>query len=175
MQKFRDVKEKDEAKVIAVSSCLLGFCVRYDGQHQLYTPLKELYEAGKVVSICPEVFGGLPTPRAPAEIVGGNGEDVLLGQAKIIDSQGIDVTQAFVRGAEIALKKVQYLNISLVVLKANSPSCGSQQIYSGEFNGSLKTGMGVCAALFKQNNIQILDENSPNLISVVNASLDNAT
>ena len=175
MQKFRDVKEKDEAKVIAVSSCLLGFCVRYDGQHQLYTPLKELYEAGKVVSICPEVFGGLPTPRAPAEIVGGNGEDVLLGQAKIIDSQGIDVTQPFVRGAEIALKKVQDLNISLVVLKANSPSCGSQQIYSGEFNGSLKAGMGVCAALFKQNNIQILDENSPNLISVVNASLDNAT
>lgn len=155
--------------MIAISACLLGFCVRYDGKHQLYTPLKELYDAGKVISICPEIFGGLPTPRAPAEIVGGNGDDVLLGQAKVIDNKGINVTEAFVRGAEIALKKVQDLNVSIVVLKGNSPSCGSQQIYNGEFNGSLKAGMGVCAALFKRNNIQILDENSPSLISVVNA------
>ncbi|HDN2513504.1 TPA: DUF523 domain-containing protein [Providencia rettgeri] len=158
--------------MIAVSSCLLGFCVRYDGKHQLYTPLKQLYDAGKVISICPEVFGGLPTPRTPAEIMGGNGNDVLLGQAKVIDSESVDLTEAFIEGAKIALKKIQDLNIHFVVLKANSPSCGSQQIYSGEFNGSLKDGMGVCAALFRQNGIQILDENSPNLIEVVNALFD---
>lgn len=56
--------------MIAVSACLLGYCVRYDGKHQLYTPLKKLYEDGLVISICPEVFGGLPTPRASAEIMG---------------------------------------------------------------------------------------------------------
>lgn len=150
--------------MIAVSSCLLGYCVRYDGKHQLYTPLKKLYEDGLVMSICPEVFGGLPTPRAPAEIIDGNGDDVLAGRARVVGSDNLDVTQEFIDGAYIALEKIQTMNVKLVVLKSNSPSCGSQHIYSGYFDGNLKVGMGVCAALFKQHDIDILDEKSPDLI-----------
>ncbi|MBG5926766.1 DUF523 domain-containing protein [Providencia rettgeri] len=150
--------------MIAVSACLLGYCVRYDGKHQLYTPLKKLYEDSLVISICPEVFGGLPTPRASAEIMGGNGDDVLAGRASVVGSDNIDVTQEFIRGAYIALEKIQLMNVRLVVLKSNSPSCGSQHIYNGQFDGTLKVGMGVCAALFKRHHIDILDENSPDLI-----------
>lgn len=154
--------------MIAVSACLLWCCVRYDGKHQLYTPLKKLYEDGLVISICPEIFGGLPTPRAPAEIIGGNGDDVFAGRASVVDSDNVDVTQEFIRGAYIALEKIQLMNVRLVVLKSNSPSCGSQHIYSGQFDGNLKVGMGVCAALFKRHNIDILDETSPDLVMKIN-------
>ena len=154
--------------MIAVSSCLLGYCVRYDGQHQLYSPLRELHDAGVVVGICPEILGGLPTPRPSAEIVGGNGEDVLAGRAKVIESTGVDVTAQFINGANIALQALVKDKITLVVLKANSPSCGSNHIYSGHFDGELKAGMGVCAALFKQYGINVLDEKDPELLKVIN-------
>lgn len=153
--------------MIAVSSCLLGYCVRYDGKHQLYSPLKKLYDLGLVIGICPEVLGGLPTPRPSAEIIGGNGDDVLAGNAKVIESLGNDVTEQFIQGAHIALNMLKENKIDLVVLKANSPSCGSQHIYSGHFDGTLKVGMGVCTALFKQRGIEVIDENNPTLSDII--------
>lgn len=161
--------------MIAVSSCLLGYCVRYDGKHQLYSPLKKLYEIGLVIGICPEVLGGLPTPRLSAEIIGGNGEDVLAGRAQVVENLGVDVTEKYILGARIALKTVQENKIDLVVLKANSPSCGSQHIYSGDFDGILKSGMGVCTALFKQHGIDVIDENNPALSDIIHRYLQRAT
>lgn len=157
--------------MIAVSSCLLGYCVRYDGKHQLYSPLRKLHDAGFVMGICPEVLGGLPTPRPSAEIVGGNGKDVLMGRAKVVESTGADVTAQFIRGANIALQKLLKDKITLVVLKANSPSCGSRHIYNGHFDGTLKAGMGVCVALFKQHGIDVLDEKDPALLKIINQYL----
>ncbi|EKT62465.1 DUF523 domain-containing protein [Providencia burhodogranariea] len=153
--------------MIAVSSCLLGYSVRYDGKHQLYSPLKQLHDRGLVIGICPEILGGLPTPRPSAEIVGGNGEDVLQGKAKVIEVSGDDVTEQYIAGAKVALDQLKQHNISLVVLKANSPSCGSKLIYSGLFDGTVKEGFGVCTALFRQHNIKVFDENEPNLIDEI--------
>ncbi|MCW2255179.1 uncharacterized protein YbbK (DUF523 family) [Providencia alcalifaciens] len=153
--------------MIAVSSCLLGYSVRYDGKHQLYSPLKQLHDKGLVIGICPEILGGLPTPRTSAEIIGGNGDDVLQGTAKVIEISGQDVTEQYIAGAMIALEQLKQRNISLVVLKANSPSCGSKQIYSGSFDGTVKEGFGVCTAIFRQHNIKVLDENHPSLINEI--------
>ena len=108
--------------------------------------------------ICPEVLGGLSIPREPAEIVGGEGEDVLDGHAKVITNTGIDVTEQFMKGANETLKIALDLDATMVILKERSPSCGSSMIYSGEFNGNKKKGTGVTAALLKRNGIQVLSE-----------------
>lgn len=148
--------------MIGVSACLMGEAVRYDGSHKLFTPLLVLQAHNEVVSICPEVLGGLPTPRLAAEIVGGNGMDVWEGKAKVLTVDGSDVTDAFKAGAKVALAILQSKNITHVVLKANSPSCGSQEIYQGSFDGSKKQGMGVAVALFQAAGIVVWDEENVN-------------
>lgn len=141
-----------------ISACLAGQPVRYDGQHCLQSKLKHLIETKQAVLICPEVAGGLSTPRLAAEIIGGNGFDVLNGQAKVITSAGQDVTQAFLDGAYLALNLAQLHQVTHVILKANSPSCGSNLIYDGTFSGQKIQGDGVTAALLKQHNFQVLTE-----------------
>ncbi|CAM3904767.1 DUF523 domain-containing protein [Mesobacillus zeae] len=144
--------------MILVSSCLAGMEVRYDGGHCLDGKIAELIKENKVVAVCPELLGGFSTPRLPAEIVGGDGDDVLDGAARVVDKSGHDVTEQYIEGARLALKKAQELGASAVVLKENSPSCGSSMIYNGEFNGTKKAGNGVTAALFKRNGIRVLSE-----------------
>jgi len=146
---------------ILISACLLGQKVRYDGKDNLQTHarLQACIKAGNVVSICPEMAGGLLTPRPPAEIQAGKtAEDVLNGQAKIITVNGDDVTQEYIDGAQKALALAQVNNIYIAVLKARSPSCRSQQIDDGSFSRSLIDGMGVTAALLSQHGIQVFDE-----------------
>ena len=116
--------------------------------------LKNGLKIKKVFPICPEVLGGLSIPREPAEIVGGVGEDVLDGHAKVITNNGIDVTEQFIKGAFETLKIAQELDATMVILKERSPSCGSSMIYAGEFNGTKKQGTGVTAALLKRNGIK---------------------
>ena len=120
--------------------------------------IKKWFDEKKAIPICPEVLGGLSIPREPAEIVGGEGEDVLDGHAKVITNNGIDVTEQFIKGANETLKIALDLNATMVILKERSPSCGSSMIYSGEFNGNKKRGTGVTAALLKRNGIQVLSE-----------------
>ncbi|UII57084.1 DUF523 domain-containing protein [Cytobacillus spongiae] len=144
--------------MIVVSACLAGLEVRYDGGHCLHQKLLQLVEEKKATTICPEVLGGLATPREPAEIIGGDGADVLNGTAKVIDLRGEDVTAPFIKGAYEALTIVRELKGTTVVLKENSPSCGSTMIYSGEFNGRKVAGNGVTAALFKKNGIKVISE-----------------
>src|SRR5690606_14177498 len=108
--------------------------------------------------ICPELLGGLSTPREPAEIIGGDGGDVLDGKAKVVDRAGNDVTIQFIKGAYATLEKAKEINATIVVLKENSPSCGSSRIYNGEFKGEKVAGNGVTAALLKRNGFQVISE-----------------
>ncbi|MDR6999632.1 DUF523 domain-containing protein [Neobacillus niacini] len=144
--------------MILVSSCLAGFEVRYNGTHSLNNKVNKLVEENKAITICPELLGGLSTPREPAEIIGGNGEDVLDGKAKVVDKSGKDVTQLYIKGAYATLEKAKEINATIVVLKEDSPSCGSSEIYNGEFIGKKIKGMGVTSALLKRNGLKVMAE-----------------
>ena len=144
--------------MILVSACLAGFDVKYDGTHNLNLKINKWFEEKKAMPVCPEVLGGLSIPREPAEIVGGDGEDVLSGQAEVITYTGKDVTEQFIKGAQETLKIARENEATIVVLKERSPSCGSAMIYSGEFNGNKRIGNGVTAALLKRNGIQVVSE-----------------
>lgn len=141
-----------------ISACLLGQAVRYDGGHCLVNALEQLLATGQAVAFCPEVAGGLSIPRLPAEIVAGDGQAVLFGQAKVLDSAGDDMTTAFILGAQRCLALAQQHQVSHVVLKANSPSCGSTQIYDGSFSGQKIDGQGVTAALLHQHGFHVMSE-----------------
>lgn len=144
--------------MILVSSCLAGLKVRYNGTHSFEERIGKLVEENKAIPVCPELLGGMSTPRESAEIVGGGGEDVLEGKAKVIDKTGKDVTEFFIKGANATLEIAQKNNATIVVLKENSPSCGSSSIYNGEFNGGKMAGNGVASALLKRNGIQVVSE-----------------
>ncbi|RIN29785.1 DUF523 domain-containing protein [Staphylococcus succinus] len=144
--------------MILISACLVGQNVRYDGGNKLNNNLKNLVDQGLAQPICPEVLGGLTTPRNPAEIIGGDGFDVLENKAKIIDNQGNDVTEEYINGAIKSLDICQIMNCSTLILKSDSPTCSSQNIYSGQFNGNKKQGVGIFSALLIKNGIQIYDE-----------------
>lgn len=144
--------------MILVSSCLAGLEVRYDGKHSLDHKIRKLIEDNKAISVCPELLGGFSTPREPAEIIGGNGEDVLDGKAKVMDKSGKDVTEQYIQGAYHTLEKARDINATVVVLKENSPSCGSSMIYNGEFIGKKIFGNGVTTALLKRNGLRVISE-----------------
>ena len=107
----------------------------------------------RALAICPEEYGDLPTPRFPAEIVGGNGLDVIDGAAWVLDSRGNNVTSNYVEGAIKVLKLALSMDIQRVIFKKHSPACGCGFIYDGTFRSRLKKGDGVCTALLKRNNI----------------------
>jgi uncharacterized protein YbbK (DUF523 family) len=141
-----------------VSACLLGICTRYDGGCCPASQLVELAARGLAVPVCPEVTGGLPIPRPPAEIVVGDGQAVLDGQARVLTIEGEDVTEAFLSGAHQALETAQRLAIRQAVLKDDSPSCGCRRIYDGTFSGCVVSGQGVAAALLQRNGIMVVSE-----------------
>lgn len=144
---------------ILVSRCLLGHRVRYDGgAHGPYDLLQQWLDEGRVVALCPEVAGGLPTPRPPAEIAGGQGAQVLDGRLPVLTIDGADVTSAFVAGAQQALALVHEHGIRLALLKARSPSCGNLENYDGSFSGVRVAGEGVTAALLRRARVQVFNE-----------------
>ena len=144
---------------ILVSRCLLGHRVRYDGGASgPFDQLQQWIAEGRVVALCPEVAGGLPTPRAAAEIPGGQGAQVLDGHARVITTEGEDVSAEFLSGAQQALALVQQHAIRIAVLKANSPSCGNLLTYDGTFSGVKVSGEGVTAALLTRHGVQVFIE-----------------
>jgi uncharacterized protein YbbK (DUF523 family) len=132
--------------------------VRYNGTDCLDETIQKLLNENKAIAVCPELLGGFSTPREPAEIIGGNGEDVLAGTAKVVDRSGTDVTDMYLKGAYITLAKAQEVSATLIVLKENSPSCGSTMIYNGEFKGKKIAGNGVTTALLRKNGIKVTSE-----------------
>jgi uncharacterized protein YbbK (DUF523 family) len=149
-------ERKDE--MIGISACLGGVLCRYDGKEKAVPQLKQLVEEGKAIMVCPEVLGGLATPRDPAEIVGGDGFDVWNGQARVVTCSGEDVTEAYQRGAITAFQKLSEAQVELVILKAKSPSCGHGMIYDGSFSGKNKNGFGVASAYFLQQGLSVLSD-----------------
>lgn len=144
---------------ILVSRCLLGHRVRYDGgAHGPFDLLGVWQSEGRIVPLCPEVAGGLPTPRPPAEIPGGQGGAVLDGRLPVVTVGGEDVTAAFVAGAEAALELIARHSIRLAVLKARSPSCGNLENYDGSFSGTRVAGEGVTAAALKRAGVAVFNE-----------------
>jgi uncharacterized protein YbbK (DUF523 family) len=155
----REGTEVPPAKVI-VSSCLLGAEVRYHGgSARIDNPiLRRWQEEGRVVGLCPEVAAGLGAPRSAAEIIQGDGAQVLAGAAAVITSEGRDVTEAFVAGAGKAVALAQELCIRVAVLKTRSPSCGTDEIYDGSFSGRLVSGTGVTAAALRRSGVRVFNE-----------------
>ena len=134
-------------KKILISAFLAGDLVRYDGKLVPLTDelLCKWNREELFVKVCPEVSGGLKTPRLSAQILNGNGLDVLEGKAKVVDIEGHDVTIAFLKGAEYALSMVKKYKIEIAILKEKSPSCGTHHIYDGHFDSTLIPGFGVTA------------------------------
>jgi len=158
---------------ILVSRCLLGHRVRYDGGASgPFDLLEQWIEEGRVVPLCPEVAGGLPTPRAAAEIPGGQGGEVSDGIAAVITTDGEDVSAQFLEGARQALELVQKHGIRVAVLKANSPSCGNLLTYDGTFSGVKVSGEGVTAALLKRHGVRVFSELELAEAAVTLAALD---
>ncbi len=144
--------------MIAVSACLAGICCRYDGGMKKNEALSAMFERGEAIAICPECLGGLCTPRPPAELVGGSGDAVLDGRARVLTRDGQDVTGQFIAGAEAALAAIREAGITKCVLKSASPSCGIGRIYDGSFSGKLIAGDGVAAALLRRNGIELIPD-----------------
>lgn len=133
---------------IAVSACLVGLNTKYDGKNNYNEAVIEFLKDKEYVTICPEVAGGLPTPRIPSEQI----------KDKVINQKGIDVSKQFYDGANICLDYLKSLNITTLILKAKSPSCGYKKIYDGTFSKTLIDGNGVFAKLAVENGFTILTE-----------------
>lgn len=137
---------------ILVSACLLGLPCRYDGKSVACPELLKLKERHELIPFCPEIYGGLPTPRCPAEI----------REHLVITKDGSNVTQQYNKGALLAAETAKQLHCELAILKEKSPSCGTHRVYDGTFTGTLKAGMGVTARLLSENGIRcISDEDIP--------------
>ena len=133
---------------ILISACLVGDNVKYNGGNNLSPKIDALLEKYELIPFCPEVESGLPTPRASSEIKDG----------RVINTEGKDVTDAFVRGAELAFNICLYLKIKKVILKEKSPSCGSKIIYDGSFSHIEIPGMGITAEYLKEKGIEVYSE-----------------
>ena len=134
--------------MIVVSGCLAGICCRYDGEANSFEPVVELVRQGRAIPFCPEVYGGLNTPRSPCEQKNG----------RIVDCDGIDCTDAFRRGAEEGLRLAKMAGCTEAILKARSPSCGSGLIYDGTFSSTKIPGDGLFARLLKEHGITVRTE-----------------
>ena len=137
---------------VLVSACLIGNNCKYNGKNNKNEKIIEFLKDKEVILVCPEVMGGLSTPRLKSEIVTSNKD------LKVINEEGNDVTFNFTKGAEIALKRALANNVKLAILKEKSPSCGVKRIYNGNFDGTLVDGSGVFARLLKENGIKVLTE-----------------
>ena len=138
---------------IIVSACLTGVCCRYDGGHRLDENVMRLSPEVDLVPLCPEQMGGLTTPRQPCEIIGGDGDDVLDGRARVVDTEGRDVTGQLLKGANEFFRIAERSKIKKAIMKEKSPSCGVHRIYR---NGILVSGKGVLTALLLREGIEVV-------------------
>jgi uncharacterized protein YbbK (DUF523 family) len=145
---------------LVISACLLGVACNHEGRGSPRAVVDELARRYRLVPVCPEVLGGLTTPRAAAELVGGDGGDVAAGAsgARVVNIEGEDVTAAYRRGAEAAVAVARAVGAKRAVLKARSPSCGSSAVYDGTFSRSLVPGQGVTAAALAAAGLEVGSE-----------------
>lgn len=136
-------------KKILVSACLLGYNCKYDGTNNLNNELLDYLKDYEIIPICPEVMGGLLTPRDASEIK----------DNKVISIKGIDVTKEFINGAKKTLEIAKENNINLAILKSKSPSCGLTT-YDGSFTKNIINRPGICAKLLMDNNIKVISSDN---------------
>ncbi len=141
------MRRKDKKMKIAVSACLLGENCKYNGGNNYSAKVAEFTRGHEVIPVCPEVYGGLPTPREPSEIVDG----------VVSHRDGSSVDEEFRKGAQIALEKVLQSGAELVILQSRSPSCGVKTIYDGTFSGRVIEGQGIFARLLQEAGIRVVD------------------
>lgn len=132
---------------ILVSACLLGENCKYNGGNNLSEKVVGLSTRHEVIAVCPEILGGLETPRSPAEIVNGT----------VINSCGVCVDQEFRKGASEAVRIAKENKVTLAVLQPRSPSCGVHRIYDGSFSGKIVKGKGVFARLLEEEGIDTME------------------
>ena len=147
--------EQYKKRVCAVSMCLLGEPCRFDGSAKKASCAAWLDQDLEVVGVCPEIAAGLGIPRDPCEIVDGDGADVLNGKARVIDINGNDKTQDYIRGAEICAELCRKQGVTQAYLKSKSPECGVGRIYDGCFNRTLVPGDGIFATLLKRMGVEV--------------------
>lgn len=138
---------------ILISACLVGAACRYDGNVSSSAfdneTILKLSQKHTLIPFCPEIYGGLSTPREPSELQ----ED-----GRVLTKSGKDVTENFIRGANETLNIAKKLGCKVAILKEKSPSCGYGKIYNGDFSGTLKDGSGITALLLSENGIEIYGE-----------------
>jgi Uncharacterized conserved protein len=120
--------------------------------------VEELGRRYRLIPVCPEVLGGLSTPRPAAELSSGDGAAVLAGEAVVVNVDGHDVTAAYRRGAEAAVALARATGATRAVLKARSPSCGSSRVYDGTFSRRLVEGQGVTAAALRAAGLEVCSD-----------------
>lgn len=137
---------------ILVSACLLGVNCKYSGGNNYNEKVLNFIKDKEVIPVCPEILGGLSTPRPPSERIGD----------KVVNNQDKDVTSEYTKGAEETLKLAKLFNVKKALLKAKSPSCGKGKIYDGTFTGTLVDGNGLTVDLLEANGIEIITEQDLN-------------
>lgn len=144
----RRVQEGRKSVNLLISACLMGIKCRYDGGRKPLACLDQIMDRYVLIPACPEVLGGLPTPRTPSE----RRDD------RIVTQDGRDVTAQYEQGAQETLRLAQLTGCTCALLKERSPSCGCGDIYDGSFTGTLCKGDGVCASLLKQHGVRVYGE-----------------
>jgi len=149
------------------SACLLGRACRYDTEARVCPHVLLLRDAGPVhvIPVCPEMLGGLPAPRPPAAIIGGDGRDVLEGRARILTEAGQDVTEAYFHGLARTAAVVDWFRPVAVVFKERSPACGFRSIHDGH-TGRLRSGPGLVVAWLRQNHPDVRILTDEDLVGV---------
>ena len=145
---------------ILVSACLLGIDCKYNRKNNKNDKVIELLKDHDLIPVCPEIMGGLTTPRTPAEIR----KNIRKNKNEVITKDGKNVTKQYQKGAEEALKIAKLYNCQIAILKEKSPSCGCGRIYDGTFTGTLIDGDGITARLLKEHGIKIIGETSLDII-----------
>ena len=141
---------------VLISACLLGVDCKYNGSNnklddEIIHSLKEKYN---LIPVCPEIMGGMPTPRNPIEIKDG----------KVFDYDGVEFTKEFEKGSEEVVKLAKLYDATIAILKENSPSCGSNYIYDGTFNHQKIKGMGIAAHKLSKENIKLFSEENVKIL-----------
>lgn len=132
---------------VLVSACLLGRNCKYNGGNNYHEKLAAFLQDKEVIEVCPEVLGGLPTPRPCVELVDG----------MAMDKNGNSADTAFRKGVKISMEKIKGQEIDLVILQSRSPSCGVKQIYDGSFTGKLVEGSGLFAQELMDAGYRVMD------------------
>ncbi len=141
-----------------VSACLAGEACRYDGKSNECAVVRSLVAQGRAVPVCPEVLGGLPIPRIPCELQRAVQGGYAPLQVRVITAQGHDATEAFVRGASMALEQARQSGCTAAIVKSRSPSCGALSVYDGSFTKKLVAGQGIWAHMLTQAGFYLYSE-----------------